>query len=205
MSRLITPSLISSVNWLQTCPASWKAKAVKDLKNQLARVYSELSPAQELGIKFEDAVMKATKLDEPKGSEHFKWMVAEVKGGDFQRPTITELSIDGHDYCLYGRIDAYFRDIIKDIKTTSNWKGNDYYLNSYQHRIYCYNEKIPFFRYCIAIFDSSQNIIDHHAVDVELDLISLEADIVNKIKEVIAFLSVNTELFDLYISTFCRR
>jgi len=205
MSRLITPSLIGSVKWLHTCPPSWKAKAAKDLKNQLARVWSEPNAACTLGIKFEDAVVKATLLkpEEVTGSEHFKWVVEETRGGEFQRKTVVNLNIDGHDYCLYGKIDAWFPEIIKDIKTTSNWKGNDHYLGSFQHKMYCYNEDIRYFRYIVAEFDEAQHIIDHHAVDADLpDRLFLEAEIVDEIKEAIKFISSSTELFELYTTKF---
>lgn len=209
MSRLITPSLIGSISWLKTCPPSWKAKAAKDLKNQLARIWSEPAPgsALDLGIKFEAAVVKACALttEDVKGNEHFKWIVEETRGGEFQRRTALDINIDGQDYCLYGKIDAYFPNIIKDIKTTSNWKGADHYLCSFQHKMYCYNENMRNFRYIVAEFDDAQHIVDHHAVDVDLeDRLSLEAEIVSKVKEAISFLSASTELFNLYTTTFCK-
>lgn len=207
MNRLITPSLIGSISWLKTCPTSWKTKAVKDLKNQLARVWSTPSEACLLGIKFEDAVVNATinAPDKVKGSDHFKWIVEEIRNGEFQRRTTANINIDGQDYCLYGRIDAYFPEIIKDIKTTSNYKGAEHYLSSFQHKMYCYNENIRYFRYVIAEFDSSQTIIAHHAIDVDLpNRLSLEAEIVDKIKEAMAFLTASTEFLDLYTTTFCK-
>jgi hypothetical protein len=208
MSRLITPSLISSISWFKNCPPTWKGKAIVDLKNQLGRVYSEPTPALTLGIKFEDAVVKATSkpADEVQGSEHFKWIVDEVRGGEFQRRTAIDLNIDGQDYCLYGKIDAYFPTIIKDIKTTSNWKGPQGYLDSFQHRMYCFNEQVECFRYLVATFDEQQHITGHYSVDVDLpDRLSLEAEIVHAVKEAITFLSASTELFNLYITRFCKK
>ena len=205
MSRLITPSLIGSISWLKTCPPSWKAKAALDLKNQLGRIKTPMSPALELGIRFEDAVVKATALkpEEVTGSDHFKWVVEEGRGGQFQRKTSVMLDIDGFVYCLYGKIDAWFPDIIKDFKSTSNYKGPDNYLKSFQHKMYLYNENMTKFRYVIAEFDKDQKIIGHYAVDAELnDRLALEAEIVSTIKEAIAFLSSNTELFTLYTTKF---
>ena len=207
MSRLITPSLIGSISWFKSCPLSWKAKAALDLKNQLARIRTPPSVACDLGIRFENAVVKATALkpDEVKGSEHFKWVVEEGRGGQFQRKTSVMLDIDGFEYCLYGKIDAWFPDIIKDFKTTSNYKGADNYLKSFQHKMYLYNEKMTKFRYVVAVFNDDQKIIDHHAVDVELNnRLALEQEIVSTIKEAVAFISSNTELFTLYTTVFSK-
>lgn len=205
MSRLITASLIGSIKWYKTCYPTQKQKAALDLRNQLGRVKTPLSPALDLGIRFEDAIIKATALkpEEVTGSEHFKWVVEEVRGGEFQRKTSVMLAIDGFDYCLYGKIDAFFPEIIKDIKSTSNYKGVENYTTSFQHKLYCYNEKVRYFRYLVGEFDKDQKLIGHHAIDIDLpDPIALEAEIVKTIKEAIAFLSSNTELFTLYTTKF---
>lgn len=133
MSRLVTASLIGSINWYKNCYPTQKQKAAKDLRNMLARIATPASPALLLGIKFENAVCKATALkpEEVAGNDHFKWIVEETRGGQFQRKTTSMLNIDGYDYCLYGKIDAWFPDIIKDIKTTSNYKGEDSYKKSF--------------------------------------------------------------------------
>ena len=207
MSRLITPTLIGSISWLRSCYPSQKPKAALDLKNLLARKYGPMSPALELGIKFENAVVKATSLEpaDVKGSEHFKWIVKEVRGGEFQRKTSVMLTIDDAEYCLYGKEDAWFPDIIKDIKTTSNYKGEYSYMKSFQHKMYMYNENISKFRYVIAEFDGDQKIIDHHSVDIEIvDRSALEAEIISTIKEAVAFLKQNTELFTLYTTVFSK-
>ena len=55
------------------------------------------------------------------------------------------------------------------------------------------------------MFDENQRITDHHAVDVELnDMLALEQDIVNTIKEAVAFLSTNADLFSLYTTTYSK-
>jgi len=207
MSRLVTASLISSISWYKNCYPTQKAKAARDLRNMLGRIATPPTPALLLGIKFENAVVKATakKPEEIEGNDHFKWIVDETRGGEFQRKTTSMLNIDGQDYCLYGKIDAWFPDVIKDIKTTSNYKGEDSYKKSFQHKIYLYNENMQKFRYVVGVFDDFQRIVDHHAVDVELtDRLALEQDIVNTIKEAVAFLKSNTDLYNLYVTTYSK-
>lgn len=204
MSRLITASLVGSIDWYLHCPVSWKEKAMTDLQNQLARVYADQMPtAIELGIKFENTVYEHANNENITGSDHYKWFISECKGGEFQRKTKCYLTIDGYEYCLYGKIDVWYPDIIKDIKTTSNYKGPQHYLDSIQHKIYCYSEKIKKFRYIVGEFDENQHLIGHHSIDwTTPDWDDLKIDLVRRIKGVISFLEMDDALFNLYTTKF---
>lgn len=206
MSRLITPSLMGSINWYLNCPPSWREKAFKDLKNQLGREYSEpMSPALQLGIKFEDAVYACAQLERDAGSDHFKWFVAQCKGGIFQKRTRQYITIDGQQYCLFGKMDAWFPSVIKDIKTTSNYKGPEHYLASFQHKMYCYNEQITDFVYLIAEFDDTQQLIAHHSITYKAPSHDkLEKEIVDTIEEATEFLKGYPELMTLYTTKFSK-
>lgn len=208
MSRLITPSIIGAVDFLRTCPASWKEKAYTDLSNQLNRVYSPtLPPAAALGITFENAVYSmASKNIIDKGSDYFQQCVKECIGGTFQRKTKRFIEVDGFEYCLYGKIDVFFPAIIKDLKTTSNYKGRDSYLSSMQHIIYCFNESINNFRYVVAEFngdEKSPKIIDVHLIDyVCKDMSVLRDVIIEKIRQFISFLEEDKKLLLAYTNKF---
>ena len=95
--------------------------------------------------------------------------------------------------------------IIKDIKTTSSYKGPEKYTESVQHKLYCYNERISCFRYLVAEFDANEQLIAHHAIDIDLPKHDeLEKEVISTIKEVISFLSQHTELFALYTNVFSK-
>jgi len=209
MNRLITASLIGSIEWYKTCPASWKAKAAKDLQNTLARIYSEpMSAAVKRGIAFEDDICKRAVFDtETAFVPPIQTFIAECKGGEFQRKTKRFIEVDGFEYCLYGKIDVAFPDILKDLKTTGKWKGADNYLNSFQHKLYCYNEHVPKFRYVVGVFDTEGSLIpnDVHLIDYEVkDWHALEKEMYSTIRDTIKFLSQSKTWFDLYTARFSQ-
>lgn len=208
MSNLITPSLISSVNWLKTCPPTWKVKAYNDLKNTLARIYMEPSPEIKRGIECERKVNEilTSRVDVSmvKCSDNFKKLLTYCNGYTQQKVTKKILTIDDEEYCLYGKIDYYKPDHIIDLKTTNEYKPSKY-LNSYQHKIYCYIERITKFTYLVAEFYKSDKITKVVGLEIlfdEFDLI--EKEIILKIKEVISFLKLDDTLFTLYKTTFSK-
>lgn len=205
MSRLITPSLLGSIAWYKDCPTSWKEKATTDLHNTLARVWDGGSVATELGQRFEATVYSVCRQTRDAGSEHFKWFVAECQGGVFQKKSKQLIVVDDAEYCLYGKLDVWFPDIIKDIKTTSNYKGAQKYLSTFQHKQYCFTEGINKFRYLVAEFDESQKILAHYPIDYEApDKETLKEEIVEAIRETVAFLKTNEEWFKLYTTVFSK-
>jgi len=172
----------------------------------LARDYSEPpGPALLLGTKFEAAVYKECEEQTLKGSDHFKVFVKKCKGGNFQKKTKKVIELNGFDYCLYGKLDVDFPNKIIDIKTTSNYKGKQHYLSTFQHKLYCYCEQKSLFEYLVAEFDANEKLIDHHIVNYEVDdFKALETEVIERIKEAVAFLSNNHELFELYTSKFSQ-
>lgn len=208
MSKLITASLVGAVDWLQKCPPSWRTKALDDLTNQLARRSFDVPPpSMQRGMDFEAAVYSRAGLVNNKGSEHFMWFVEQCRGGIFQKKTKRYVEIDGVEYCLYGRIDVWFHDVIKDIKTTGRYRGKEKYLDSFQHKLYCFTERIPKFKYLVAEFqgDADHFIVARHEIEyVVEDWARLRKEVLEKVRSVITFLKHDEELFELYNTTFSR-
>jgi hypothetical protein len=211
MGRLITQDLISGVDWLISCPPSWKDKAYTDLKNKLGRVKTGFAPAAKKGVDFENFLNQAinNKLYEKKDlkcSEEFKILMLDLKDFQQQKKTKSFIKIEDTEYCLYGKIDYYRKDLIVDLKTTDCYKGEDKYLSSYQHKIYCYNERINSFVYKIVEFENeTTKIKDIYSVyfDVIVGIEELKLDIIEKIISVIEFLKTDKELFALYNNKYC--
>jgi len=207
MSKLITASLVGAVEWAQECPPSWKERAKKSLDDQLNRVWVPPEPGSslELGIDFENKVYHYAdaKLIVPAGSEHFQWFVSECRGGVFQKKTRRIIELDGEEYCLYGKIDAWFPEVIKDIKTTRNYKGQSHYTKSFQHVLYMHVEHIKRFEYLVAEFiEGQKQVVNHYKDCVEVeDTEALRAQIDDKIRRTMDFIRRNG-LMEAYTDKF---
>jgi len=208
MSRLITSSLVGAIDWYESCYESQKDKALRDLERQLARDYSE-PPGLSLrrGIEFEDMVYAYARRQTDKGSDHFKWFVAECKGGVFQKKVKKFVKLDGIEYCLYGKLDVWFPTVIKDIKTTGRWKGDKNYLDTFQHWLYCYLADIGHFEYLVAVFDGvdeeNKRVKEHHKVDFWApNKADVETVIMATVEKVAKFMADRKELFELYTTKF---
>jgi hypothetical protein len=207
-SRLITTSLIDKIEWFKKCPPTWKERAYQDLQNQLKRDYPPSNDIQQRGFDLENAVQVvalANNVDGVKASDYFKQLAGECLGAEFQKKVKRYVKIDDVEYCLYGRIDAWFPDIIKDIKSTGNYKGESYYLSTFQHRLYCFITRIPKFRYLVAEFvEEQKQIADLHIVDWTMkDPKQVEDEIKDKINQVMMFLQQQQDLWKAYNETFC--
>ena len=216
MAKLITPTLISSIDWLKKAPMSptkknpkitWKQKAYDDLVGILSRIWPKETPSYiQRGIDFENAVQKVVEANSVgivKSSEHFKTVCKACEGGVFQKKTKSIVEIDGVEYCLYGKIDVDLPTKIVDIKTTGNFK-KDSYTKSYQHKIYCLNEQKEHFNYVVAEFDEDNKTIkDVHTVAYKVENFKeLEEDVHDKVREVIEFLQCDEDLWELYTKKF---
>ena len=212
MSRLITQSLFGKIDWILNCPPSWKEKAFKDLNNMLNRVWTEPPPPAKRGMDFERVVygiLSRKHLDIAKlnCSDHFRLVLRLCQGGQFQRKTKSFLTIAGEEYCLFGKIDVWFPNLIIDLKTTGNYKGCDHYLKSMQHKIYCYNEHIKDFKYIVVEFtDDDNNIIrDVHKIEYHVyDPKSLRKELEAKILNTLAFLEADPALLNLFLTKYSR-
>ncbi len=207
MSRLITTSLLSSIDWFNNCPPDWKKKAFQDLSNTLARIRTNPNPAAKRGITFEKLlydVLRSEKENTVTCSDSFKKIMNACKGGTFQKKIKKFIEIDGEEYCLYGKLDVDLPDKIIDIKTTGNYKGRNNYLKSMQHKLYCYITRKKKFEYIIAEFyGDSGPILKVHIIPYEVDYWkSVEEEIIDKIREAINFLKTDEVIFELYTTKF---
>jgi len=213
MSRLITTSLQSSIDWYKICPDSWKARAHKDLKNMLERVWSEPGEAAQLGIKFEKCLYREIASNNNTGSEKFQAIVKrykkykEVYPLEIQKKIKRFITLGDVEYCLYGKLDIYCGDFIEDVKTTSKLM-DDYskkYLKGFQHHLYCYITEIPIFRYFIVAFNEHTKQI-HSTQEIEYKSPSMEVErdiIEDEIKNIFVFFNNNPELGHLYNDKYC--
>jgi len=212
MSKLITTSLIGSIDWLKNCPNSWKQKAYGSLKNMLNRVWSTPGLAAQRGIDFENHVYRILSLDANiemvDCSEKFMEVLRNCEGGKFQQKNKSFITVDGIEYCLYGKEDVTFPDRIIDIKTTSKYKEHKY-KNSFQHKIYLHNTKKKHFIYIVVIFPDvdSNEIQEIKYIEIVIDTLQLaeyKIDIINKIKEIKKFFDDMPELCKLYNTKYSR-
>ena len=205
MARLITPSLLNSFAWYNNCPYSWKEKAIQDLSNYLNRVPFEPNEYFERGNKYEKqvkALCNGWKVEDPMPT--IKEMAKLCKGGLWQQNTKVFIVIDNVEYIVCGRIDVLKKDEIIDIKTTSNYKGEDSYLSTSQHVLYLYANHeiggtINKFRYLVSDFN------EIHKVSFEVedwDLLRVEA--FKLLTDFLNFLKGNKSLQEAYLHKFCR-
>lgn len=220
MSLLITTSLLDSVSWAAKAPdtpcawnpeMSWKQDAYVNLKNTLGRVWSGGNAAMERGMRFEStiaAIVNSGRVDTVKCSPLFKEVLDKCVGGTFQKKTKSFIEVNGEEYCLFGKIDVFFKNRIVDIKTTKEYKGRSKYLGTMQHKIYCHNEHIDNFEYVIAEFtdEDGDTLKSVHTVPYVVENFdSVKEDIVEAIVDLRAFLEQFPEkgdLQDLYLHKF---
>jgi hypothetical protein len=207
MSRLITASLHGQIKWFQTCPESWKGRAFTSLTKSLAREWSEPNAAGQRGIDFENEIYRLLRVKRTGGSKKFQEILKHVEGAQFQKKVKTFMMIDDVEYCLYCKLDAWFPDMIIDIKTTGSWDGysEQKYLGSFQHKLYCYVAKVPDFEYLIAIFDGDESEIkDVKRLPYHVDSFDeLELEVRDQVKWIVNFLKDHPDLEQLYNDKFC--
>ena len=211
MALLITPTLLDAYDWFNKAPKSWKEKAFKDLENKLNRAKWDPTPAIKRGIDFENKIY--TNCNRPaesfKASQIFKEVCDECRGGNFQKTIKKIIVVDGVEYLLYGKTDAYFPEVIKDIKTTKNYKGAKKYLGGWQHIIYSYVSGIKNFKYVVVEWsDEIEN--DNDLVPGDLFLVDYTMEdrdenkrlITEKIRDFIEFIESDEELNTAYRTIF---
>jgi hypothetical protein len=215
MSRLITPSLFNSFQWLQKCKGEAKETAYQQLVNMLTRVYPDTMPhAIKRGIDFENAVYTMLSKIENKNdiekinsSDLFKQVLYECYGGVFQHKSKSFLTIDGKEYCLYGKLDVFFPNNkppkIIDIKTTK-FKKSTNYCDTMQHKIYCYNEKVKHFDYLVVMMNNKDELVkiqqEHYEVESFDDL---KKDIEENIKYLMNYFEMDSDLMRVYKDKYC--
>lgn len=138
MSRfLITQSLLSS--WQYQYGAYDPEAARDDFIRVLSREPTEQSEAMCNGLAFEQYVMDycAGKPvdDKNKWKRGIERVGELVHGSVFQLAASREITVEGLELLLYGRLDALKAGIIRDIKFSKTYEAGKYY-NSPQHPMY---------------------------------------------------------------------
>lgn len=218
MSILITPTLLNSFDFYLNCHnAQWKKKAFEDILGTLRRD-KPWEPTKEIqmGCKFEEAVYdQCAKVQAGapyKGSLIFQSVVARCVGAEFQCKCRYNETIDGEDYCIYGKMDVFFpkgtpdleEGYIIDLKTTASFNpkhGPKKYLDGWQNKTYCVATGVSVFEYLIAEWESKEEfkLADLHNVVVRhKDLDAVRQQIKNHIKEFVAWTKLNEETFGTY-------
>jgi len=138
---LITPSLLNSWGYIWDCEKYVKSnendeicledkislareKAFNDFVKVLNRIPTETNEAMLKGIQYEqDCYDGKTEIS------------GIIKGGSYQIVGKKEMTINGIDFLLYGRLDVLKGGVIYDIKKVRDYAPQKY-LNSYQHPFY---------------------------------------------------------------------
>jgi len=207
---LFTPSIYDAYEWFQSCPPSWKERAYISLFNSLSRVPWTPDAKVQRGLDFEDLVYRAVRAPDAEvlnASSEFMDVVSEVRGAWIQKTVKKIERVGDQSFCLYGRTDAWFPDIIKDVKTTASFKKAKY-ANSIQHQLYCHIEQIPKFRYVVAVFDDNEDnkkVQRVEKIDIEYaDLEPLKTAVYERVQEFWNFINDDADLLKAYLTKFCK-
>lgn len=174
-SLLITSSILDAYDWYKSAPgdaadpSSWKAKATKDFRNSLFRIYTPMDPAAKRGVDFENRICRDLFMGRDAFlSKHGTLLTSEFydkcRGGLQQEVVKYEYKIDGQMYCLYGKKDISFPVGSKewpagktiDIKTTKEWKGHSKYTGRSQHPLYIAASGVESFEYLVAVGEDKE-------------------------------------------------
>ena len=203
MAYLITPTLLNQFDWMMNIEPEKKNKAEEDFSNILHRIYPDPSPAILLGRKFEHYIMKSVKTGKD-GSDKFNQIRDIFHKAKFQQNTKKTIKVDGEQYLLFGRMDALFPDKIIDLKTTSNYRGEDYYLKGWQHRIYSYCTNILNFAYVVVVLNEDEKIESYEIINHSIDIQLAKNLIIGKIRELNEFLEKNEHYEHAFKHIFTR-
>lgn len=232
MSKLITPTLLDSIDWYNKCPPSWKQKAFNDLNGTLNRVPWEPNEEIKRGMAFEALICENLHkpLDEflavfdkcpARNDMNLFYSLGHEKNGALsiqQRKLKRYVTVDGVEYLVFGKEDLFRfgppRQII-DIKTTHSYKGASSYLNKNQHVLYTFGEKGGEFIYAVAEFDDSPHDLegkerkelveyctDVHIIDATLDLDYATEETIKRIRNAMHFIESDSEFAKAYHTKF---
>ena len=208
MAKLITTSLLGSIDWYNQAYPAMKQSAYKQLSDQLNRVFTS-SPAIEYGQAFERRVeldvhkLKHIEGHKLTGSDNYVEIVNAVKEGNFQRKIKKIVNLDSTDYCLYGKIDVDLPELIVDLKTTGSYK-KDKYLKTTQHLMYCVITGKTKFKYIVAEWAKYPQIKQVHYETYNMPSLEIAQDkLYAKIRAAIAFINSDDKLKEAYNTTFC--
>lgn len=216
----MSATLLGSIDWCKNAPNSpmkdnpsltWKQKSYMDLESKLKREKFEPNEACRRGIAFEDQVCRFATMpvESLEGfSEEFKLMVNSVRGYKFQvyKQRTIDFTFDGVEYDLkfLGFLDAMRDDHIIDLKTTGKYK-KDKYLQTLQHKIYCWMTGIKEFDYIIAQWSDYPKIKSvYNEKYICEDFIEVGVFLKAKMTEFMQFLK-DLNMLDLYLTTYCNK
>lgn len=207
MALLMTPTLWDSIDWLNKCPDSWKQRAYDSLSNTLNRIWKP-NEAIKRGISFEKQICHGTNpINEIAPELREKFMTAydmiHAIGHVFQKKVKKIIDYDGKEFCLYGKLDVFFPDLIIDIKTTSNYRGKSSYLAKWQHKVYTWLTRIKDFLYIVFEFDEHGNMVDIHFIEYHIDDFGpIGTEILENLDKVVTFLRKDKALSKAYMKKF---
>lgn len=207
MKLSITPTLLNSFDWYNSCPDSWREKAYKDIEATIKRLPKEFGPEAAKGIQFEDAVQKICKkgtVDSITASAGFKEVVKRCEGGKFQTWCDYTFEHDGQRVRAYGKIDVCFPEKLIDIKTTKKYKGPLSYIKGWQPVIYMLSTDVKFFEFIIAEWKSedSLKVANVHSASLHFQD-NMAAKLVEQYDKFVGFLK-KVGLYEAYLYDFCK-
>ena len=192
---LITPTLINSYQYYINDEFKSPADSRADFLKTLSREKFEPNENMQKGIDFEDnikALCDGTITEE--GKRLFKKCFIDianiVKGGLWQQACKKDLQVGNKEFLLYGKMDVVKRDIVYDIKFTSNYELGKF-LDSSQHLIYLYCTGLPKFQYLIS--DGEDYWIEDY-----FNYANIENEIKSKISDFLGYLENDKEAKEMF-------
>ncbi|MBR6873069.1 MAG: hypothetical protein IKN17_06145 [Ruminococcus sp.] len=146
MAILITQSLLSSWNYMMDCREESQDSAYEEFINALNRIKKEATLEMQNGIDFENAVYAEAsgvpREPHPKWESGIQAVAKVIRGGQFQVREQRLMNVCGHEFLVYGILDALKAGEIYDVKFSNKGFGSaelaGKYLESAQHPAYFY-------------------------------------------------------------------
>ncbi len=208
MALLIAPTLLNSFDWLNRCPSSWKERAYDSILSTLNREPFLMNEAIRKGQDFEKEVYRLanTDLDELDSSEMFKQVCRRVRGFEYQKSLKYFFKVDGIEYVCFGRTDCYSEKEIVDIKTTANFKGDNQYLNGWQHIFYPTMANVPDFTYLVVEWAEDGSMGAIHEVKHKMESLEENLKIIGEgIRNFIEYIEHDDKMKTAYYTKYNRR
>jgi len=218
-----TMTLLQAFEFYQSCPSSWKERALFGIKNMLTQGIKETTVATVDGFVFELYIRSMLEA-----RERFKGALLPCKDlrGLLQQKQISPLTIEaeGHAFTFRGKTDYVGvlnkrpaspdirpfagAPIIFDIKTTKSEEIQaERYEGSWQHVIYALAENIPRFAY--LVFRSEDEVgftpVESRVfpIDMSSDLALRKEALVKRLGDLVKFLK-DFNLWGDYCDIFCE-